>query len=74
MDMEAGKRRSTSENADLLRQIQELKSNTNLLLKIKSASVSALDEQNAFADNEAIERVSLLAKYRNLEHEADGKL
>ena len=70
--MEAGKRRITAENADLLRQLQELESNANLLLKTKSALVAALDEQKAIADNEAKERVSLLAKYRNLEHEADG--
>merc|ERR1719376_1204987 len=71
-DMEAGKRRITAENADLLRQLQEIESNANLLLKTKSALVAALDEQKSIADNEAKERVSLLAKYRNLEHEADG--
>merc|ERR1712128_196523 len=71
-DMEGSKRRLTSENADLLRQLQELESNANLLLKTKSALVAALDEQKRLADEEAKERVSLLAKYRNLEHEADG--
>merc|ERR1711892_986413 len=71
-DMEGSKRRFTSENADLLRQLQELESNANLLLKTKSALVAALDEQKRIADEEAKERVSLLAKYRNLEHEADG--
>merc|ERR1712128_69905 len=71
-DMEGSKRRLTSENADLLRQLQELESNANLLLKTKSALVAALDEQKRIADEEAKERVSLLAKYRNLEHEADG--
>merc|ERR1712168_164098 len=71
-DMEAGKRRITAENADLPRQLQEIESNANLLLKTKSALVAALDEQKSIADNEAKERVSLLAKYRNLEHEADG--
>merc|ERR1712128_370644 len=71
-DMEGSKRRLTSENADLLRQLQELESNANLLLKTKSALVAALDEQKRIADDEAKERVSLLAKYRNLEHEADG--
>merc|ERR1712013_697217 len=50
----------------------ELESNANLLLKTKSALVAALDEIKAIANNEAKERVSLLAKYRNLEHEADG--
>merc|ERR1711936_381184 len=71
-DMEAGKRRITAENADLLRQLQELESNANLLLKTKSALVAALDEQKMIADLEAKERVSLLGKFRNLEHEADG--
>jgi myosin heavy chain 6/7 len=71
-DFEAGKRRITAENADLLRQLQELENNANLLVKTKSALVSALDEQKKIADSEARERVSLLAKFRNLEHEADG--
>merc|ERR1711963_1034669 len=71
-DMEQAKRRLTSENADLLRQLQELENSANLLVKTKSALVAALDEQKAIADSEAKERVALLAKYRNLEHEADG--
>merc|ERR1712128_207994 len=71
-DIEAGKRRLTAENADRLRQLQELEGDANLLVKTKSALVAALDEQKAIADNESKERVSLLAKYRNLEHEADG--
>merc|ERR1711892_609555 len=71
-DMLAGQRRVTTENADLLRQLQELEGYANLLVKTKSALVAALDEQKSLADNESKERVSLLAKYRNLEHEADG--
>merc|ERR1711910_277939 len=59
-------------NADLLRQLQELESNASLMTKTKSALVSALDEQKAIADNEAKERVSLLGKFRNMEHMADG--
>jgi hypothetical protein len=43
-----------------------------LLVKTKSALVAALDEQKSLADEEAKERVSLLAKFRNLEHECDG--
>merc|ERR1719219_661901 len=70
--MEAGKRRITAENAELLRQLQELSANASLMVKTKSALVSALDEQKAIADNEAKERVNLLGKYRNLEHAADG--
>merc|ERR1719402_1445553 len=71
-DMEAGKKRLTAENADILRQLQELESAANLLLKTKSALVAALDEQKRIADDESKDRVSLLGKYRNLEHEHDG--
>jgi len=71
-DMESNKRRVAAENADLLRQLQELESSANLLLKTKSALAASLDEAKRVADDEARERVSLLAKYRNLEHEFDG--
>merc|ERR1719187_1817198 len=71
-NMEQAKRRLTAENADLLRQLQELESDANLLHKTKSALVAALDEQKRLADDEAKERVSILGKYRNLEHESDG--
>ena len=71
-DFEQGKKRLNLENADLLRQVQELQANASLMLKTKAALVSALDEQKGLADNEAKERVSLLGKYRNMEHAADG--
>ena len=71
-DMEMSKRKMTSENADILCQLQELDSNANLMLKNKSALVAALDEQKRIADDEAKERIALLGKYRNLEHEAEG--
>merc|ERR1712088_54289 len=57
-DFEAGKRRITVENADLLRQLQELNANASLMTKTKSALVSALDEQKAIADNEAKENLA----------------
>ena len=60
------------ENAELLKQLQELQNGANLLLKTKSALVAALEEQKSVADNEAKERVSLLGKYRNLEQESEG--
>ena len=71
-DIEASKKRTVIENADLLRQVQELQNSANLLLSGKSALVASLDEQKAIANNEAKERVSLLGKYRNLEHEVEG--
>merc|ERR1711971_435579 len=71
-DMEQFKRRLTAENADLLRQLQELENNANLLMKTKAGLVGQLDEQKSIADNETRERTSLLGKYRNMEHEVDG--
>ena len=71
-DLEAGKRRVTAENADTLRQLQELQNNASLLVKTRSGLANALDEAKAVCDHEAKERVSLLGKYRNLEHELDG--
>merc|ERR1712168_1373770 len=71
--MEAGKRRLAGENADLLRQLQELDNAAGLLVKTKSALVAALDEQKAIADDEAKERVSLLAKFKNLDEETVSK-
>ena len=71
-DFEANKRRMTTENADLLRQLQDLNATASLMVKTKSALVAALDEAKIIADNEAKERVSLLGKYRNMEHVADG--
>ena len=71
-DFEAGKRRITIENGDLLRELQELNANASLMLKTKSALVAALTESKMIAENEAKERVALLGKFRNLEHISDG--
>jgi len=71
-DFEMVKRRMTQENGELLRQMQELSANASLMVKMKSALVSALDEQKTIADNEARERVHLLAQFRNMEHMSDG--
>merc|ERR1719277_707570 len=71
-DLEAAKRRLTSENADTLRQLQELQNNAALLAKTRAGLASSLEEAKNVADHEAKERVSLLGKYRNLEHELDG--
>ena len=71
-DFEAGKRRITLENAQLLRQLQQLNAGASLILQTKSALVTALNEQKIIAENEAKERLSLLGKFRNLEHTVDG--
>jgi len=71
-DFEAAKRRMAAENGDLLHSLQELDNSANLLIKLKSALASSLDEQKRIADDESRERVTLLSKYRNMEHEVDG--
>ena len=48
-DIENLKRRVTTENGDLLHQLQELQNAANLLLKTKNALVAALDEQKCVA-------------------------
>ena len=71
-DKESGKRRITADNTDLHCVLQELLRNANLLLKTKVALVASLGEMKSIADIEAKERVGLLGKFRNLEHECDG--
>ena len=69
---EASKRKLSAENADLLRQVQELENSANLILKTKVGLVHALDDMKSVADHEAKERIALLGKFRNLEHNVDG--
>merc|ERR1711981_963135 len=71
-DFVAKKRKLAAENADLLRAAGEINNNANMILKIKSAMVSSLDEAKKVADEEARERSLLIGKFRNLEHELDG--
>merc|ERR1719326_155075 len=71
-DYDSAKRKLTAENADVLRQLQELENSANMLVKVKSGLVALLDEARAVADNEAKERQSLLGKFRNAEHEVGG--
>ena len=71
-DFENGKRKIATENADLLRTLQELENNANMLNKSKVQLMGSLDETRKIADDEAKERLALLGKYKNLEHELDG--
>merc|ERR1712036_54114 len=67
-DFENNKRKIAAENADVLRQLQELENQAGLLSKLKSQLMGSLDEVRKVADDEARERVALLGKYKNLEH------
>merc|ERR1712106_1156706 len=71
-DYENTKRKFAAENADLLRQLQELESSANMMTKLKTGLADQLDEMRGVADNEAKERQSLLGKYRNAEHDVNG--
>merc|ERR1711899_463957 len=71
-DMENGKRKIASENADHLRHLQELENNAKMLLKLKIQLQSQLDEAKKVADDEARERLALHGKFKNVEHELEG--
>merc|ERR1712141_915210 len=71
-DMDGAKRKLAAENADLLRQLQEIENNANLMAKYKIQLMAQLEEVRRNADGEAKERQSLFGKYKNLEHELDG--
>lgn len=71
-DFVAGKRKLAAENADFLRQLQELENTANMMSKTKVQLVAQLDEARYVADSESKERQSLLSKLKNLEHESDG--
>merc|ERR1719237_186675 len=71
-DMEGSKRKIAAENADLLRQLQEMENSANMISKLKLTLADQLDEARAVADHEVKERQSLLGKFRNAEHEVAG--
>merc|ERR1712088_602573 len=71
-DFENNKRKIAAENADSLRQLQELENQANMLAKLKVQLSTQLDEARMVADGEAKERAALLGKFKNLEHELDG--
>merc|ERR1711878_143215 len=50
-DFENGKRKIAAENADLLRQLQEIENNANMLSKTKVQLMSSLDETRRIADD-----------------------
>merc|ERR1712038_547947 len=71
-DIDNAKKKLAIENSDLLRSLQDLENNANMMGKYKSQLIAALEEAKRVADNEAKERQSLLGKYKNLEHELES--
>lgn len=71
-DFETSKRRISSENGDHLSQLQELAATASLMAQEKTALKDTLEEQRIVVDRITKERASLLSKFLNLEHTAEG--
>merc|ERR1712142_1347537 len=71
-DFDVTKKKYSAENADLLRQLEEAGAQYSQLYKITQAMGSQLEDVKKVAYDENKERVTLLGKYRNLEHDLDG--
>ena len=71
-DFDNAKRKLNAENADLLRQLQELDNTALLNSRNVDSLSSSLLEQKQIYEEESKERTLLLGKYRNLEHQYDG--
>merc|ERR1712142_1136212 len=71
-DMDAAKKKLSVENADLLRQYEEAGAQYSQLYKITQAMGAQLEDVKKVAYDDNKERVTLLGKYRNLEHDLDG--
>ena len=56
-DFDREKRRQASENAELLREVQELSANASLMLKTKASLVSALDEAKVGRRNRLLPQI-----------------
>merc|ERR1740137_59429 len=71
-DFDAIKKKLSVENADLLRHVEEGGAAYSQLYKITQAMGAQLEDVKKTAYDEGKERVTLLGKYRNLEHDIDG--
>merc|ERR1719270_1994815 len=71
-DFESQKKRLAAENADLLGAVGGINNNVNMVAKMKSSLVSALDDAKHLADTEGQERQLLVGKFKNLESELDA--
>merc|ERR1711913_195769 len=71
-DFDVTKKKLSVENADLLRQLEESNAAYSQLYKITQSMTAQLEDVKKVAYDENKERVTLLGKYRNLEHDYDG--
>ncbi|CAL4063540.1 unnamed protein product [Meganyctiphanes norvegica] len=71
-DFDVQKRKLSTENGELLRQLEECDCQINQMSKLTIQLGNQLDDIKRTADDENKERSILLGKYRNLEHDLDG--
>ena len=71
-DMEKSKRKIEAENSDLLQELNNLQISANMLHTANKSLKNALDEQNQICTDEGRERMTLLSKFRNAEHDFEG--
>merc|ERR1712106_1063257 len=71
-DFDVAKRKLYVENGELMRQLEEADGQISQLSKLTITMGAQLDDIKNLADHESKERVTLLGKYRNLEHDLDG--
>merc|ERR1719187_723359 len=71
-DFDCTKKKLSVENADLLRQLEESQAAYSQLYKITQSMSAQLEDVKKLAYDENKERVTLLGKFRNLEHDYDG--
>merc|ERR1712179_689759 len=71
-DFDVMKKKLSVENADLLRHLEEAGAQYSQLYKITQSMGAQLEDTKKVAYDEGKERVTLLGKYRNLEHDLDG--
>ena len=69
-DFENAKRKLAAENADLLRQLQELENNANMLSKIRAQIQSQL--RMKLKELQTVKLRKATCSFKNLKHELDG--
>jgi len=71
-DFEANKKKMSSENVDLVRQLEDLEAQIHALSKLTIVYGAQCEDMKNAAKLENRDRVSILNKYRNLEHDFEG--
>merc|ERR1719334_2385457 len=70
-EADGSKRKITVENCDLVHQFEEAERNAATLSKDRSSLTTQLEDSKRLADAETRERINLLGKMRNLQHELE---